>query len=117
MDEQAVQETFDSFPGLFRKSRAVAANGQPFYTLHARYAMRGDDDAETADTPSLRADVLEVLLHTIATRAQSEQASQEFERQLTETRKAARLSAAAAVVAAALALVAAIIAAYIAAGS
>lgn len=47
VDEQKLQAVFESFPGLFRKSKRSAGNGQHYYALQARYAQR--EGGDTAD--------------------------------------------------------------------
>ncbi len=47
LDEERLQEVFNAFPSLFRKSLNPGDYGQHFYSLQARYAQReGSDTAE-----------------------------------------------------------------------
>lgn len=111
LPEDDVRAVFETFPGLFRESARTDSAGQHFYTLHARYALRADDDADDdgAELPGVRAEILKVLLDYIAQRAQSEQSRANLESELAGTRRNAQLAATAATAAAVLAFVAAFV--------
>jgi len=95
MDPGEVQETFDAFPRVFRKSKTTDSGGHAFYTIYARYALRPydareDDDAELRP---VRPEILGVLLEFITQAARGEQEHARF----TEELRSAESSAARAV--------------------
>ncbi len=121
LDPEVVQATFDAFPGVFRKSKNPDASGNPFYTIHARYALRAYDGEGSGDElPEVRPDVLAVLLEFVTHAARAEQERTQFEAQLQSTRDAAqgaqrsaRLAALVAAIAAVLALIGSLVGAAI----
>ena len=111
LPEDEVRSALTGFPGVFRKSRNLSSEGEPFYTLHARYALRiADADAEAQDLAELRSDLLSALLQFASQQAAQESATDQFQRQLTHSLRGTWVAAGAAVVAAVLAAIAAIVA-------
>jgi|tagenome__1003787_1003787.scaffolds.fasta_scaffold19862841_2 hypothetical protein len=84
LDQQEVRAAFENFPGLFRRSKRTSSEGEHFYTLQARFALREADDDDPA-LPSLRADILQALLEFVAQRAQAEQTARQFQAQAEQT--------------------------------
>jgi hypothetical protein len=65
LDEHQVRKVLQQFTGLFRKSRTVdKKNGEPFYTVHLRYARRKRDGA-TVPTEPLKPSELSTLLDLV----------------------------------------------------
>ena len=103
---EVVQEALNAFPGIFRKSQNFDGKGAHFYTVHARYAMRGNDPGdEGAELPQVRADILKVVLEFVVGNARSEQARSHLEIQIRAARKNANVAAFVAALAAAISLV------------
>jgi hypothetical protein len=104
-----VQEVLDAFPGIFRRG-VDRKNGKIYYTVHARYALRrypGGD--EGAGLPTLRADILKVLLDLITGNARAEQAQRHQNAQLDAARRHTYIAAGVATAAALLTLAGAIL--------
>jgi|HubBroStandDraft_2_1064218.scaffolds.fasta_scaffold368765_1 hypothetical protein len=101
-----VRSAFEAFPSLFRKSRRPSPGGQPYYTLTARYALRGSEDEDGPD-PELQVDVLKILLDLVSQRAEAEAAQIQFRQSLRQARINTRIAAVAAVIAAVASIVAA----------
>ena len=49
LDENRLEQVFNGFPGIFRKSARLAANGQHYYALQVRYAQREGSDTDDPD--------------------------------------------------------------------
>jgi hypothetical protein len=98
LPEGEVNEALNKFGSLFREK-----NG--YYSLHARAAMRSEDEA-----PELRADILKVLLEYILSRAASEAAQAQFRDNLRQARRNSAIAAVLALIAAVASIAAAIIA-------
>lgn len=47
LDETRLRNVFESFPGLYRKSKRTSSSGEHYYALQARYAQR--ESADTSD--------------------------------------------------------------------
>lgn len=75
--EHDVQTTLDGFPGVFRKSENRSAEGEWYYTLHARYALR-KADAEGQNLAELRSDLLSTLLQFVSHQAAQESSFDQF---------------------------------------
>jgi hypothetical protein len=79
MDATTLEEVFQSFPGLFRKSHRVAENGQHYYALQARYAQREGGDTKDPETTSyiepVDVDKLKMLLDFVMKMADDEKAT------------------------------------------
>jgi hypothetical protein len=72
-----VSETLAGFPGIFRCSRRTGETpdgNQPYFTLHARYALRTlqEEDDQSAEA-KLAPDLLRTLLDFVSARARSEE--------------------------------------------
>jgi hypothetical protein len=69
-----VQAALETFTGIFWKRKA--ADGQEYYTLHARYALRPEPKAskplDSPDIPKLPPEAMTALLDFVAHRAQAE---------------------------------------------
>jgi hypothetical protein len=111
--EQAVRETLNGFPGLFRKSTRTSAEGEHFYTLHARYALRAGEGDDT-NQAELRSDLLSTLLQFASQQAAQETAYAQFQVQQAHTLRVTWVAAGAAIVAAVLAGVATVVTAVFA---
>lgn len=76
LDELRLQQVFDGFPGLFRKSKTRSKNGQPYYSLQARYALREGGDTSEPDKVSyikpLETDRMELLINFVLQMAEHE---------------------------------------------
>lgn len=103
-----VQATFDECPAMFR--RRAGASGEPFYTLHARYALRPYDNEDDGEIPEVRPAILEVLLSFVSQQAREERESERFATELASTEASARRAANNARWATAVSLVAAVFA-------
>lgn len=103
----AVEEVLNTFPGIFRKSQNTDANGNHFYTVHARYATRTSDERnpQDADLPAIRPELLRVLLEFAVGNARSEQAKNHLDAQLDAARRNANTAAIVAGVAACISLI------------
>jgi hypothetical protein len=76
MDASQLEEMFDVFPGLFRKSHRLAPNGQHYYALQARYAQREGKDTvdpeETSYIAPLDVEKIKMLLDFVIKLSQEE---------------------------------------------
>ncbi len=76
MDESKLLAVLEGFPGLFRKSRSTASNGQPYFSLQARYALREGGDTSEPDKISciepLGTDRMELLIEFVLKMAEHE---------------------------------------------
>lgn len=113
-----VQATFDDCPAMFRCR--VGANSEPYYTLHARYALRPFDTEEDEGVPEVRPNILAVLLNFVSEQAREERQAERFVAELASaeasSRRAAvnaRLAGIAAAVAAVAAVAGAVISAFV----
>lgn len=106
LPEDDVRTTLNSFPGVFRRSRNMSTEGESYYTLHARYALR-KADAEGQNLAELRSDLLSTLLQFVSQQAAQESSFDQFQGQLAHSLRATWVAAGAAVVAALLAATAA----------
>jgi hypothetical protein len=93
-----VQEALEEFGSLFRENKG-------YYSLHARAALRNEDES-----PELRADILKVLLEYVLKRAEAEVAQAQFRDTLNQTRRNAAIAAILALIAALASIGAAIVA-------
>jgi hypothetical protein len=114
LEEGRLQKLFDEFPGIFRKSiDASEENGQHYYSLQARYALReGKEPIDIAVDSMIKVmqpNQLDVVIDFVLKMA--EQESKESDRR--HTRINALLAATVAVVAAVLAATAAVVAAVV----
>lgn len=98
LPQDEVRDALGKFPSLFREHEG-------FYSLHARAALRHEDEA-----PELRADILKVLLDYVLNRTAGEVTQSQFRDNLREARRSSRTAAVLAAVAAAASIVAAILA-------
>ena len=81
--ENDVRSTLNGFPGVFRRSRTPSSEGESYYTLHARYALRKtESDAEEQNLTALRSDLLSTLLQFASQQAAQESSFDQFQRQL-----------------------------------
>jgi hypothetical protein len=87
LDEIRLQNVFNGFPGIFRKSVRTAENtGQHFYSLQARYAQRKGGDVSDPEQESyikpLDPDHLRLILDFVLKMAEQEakEADQELRR-------------------------------------
>jgi hypothetical protein len=103
-----VRSAFDAFPSLFRKSISRSASGEHYYTLTARYALRGSEDDNGPD-PEIQVDVLKILLDLVAQRVEAEAAQSQFRENLRQARFVSGLAAVGAFIAAAASIVAAVL--------
>jgi hypothetical protein len=111
LPEADVRATLDAFPAVFRKSPKPSTEGEYYYTLHARYALReADAKADIQDVAELRSELLATLLQFVSHQAAQESSVDQFQRQLGHSLRATWIAAGAAVLAAVLAAVAAIVA-------
>jgi hypothetical protein len=77
LDEKKLQEVFDGFSGIFRKSERMSPEtGQHFYSLQARYAQRDGGDVSDPDQQSyirpLGPDHLKVIIDFVLKMAEQE---------------------------------------------
>ncbi|MCA1705160.1 MAG: hypothetical protein LC808_18645 [Actinobacteria bacterium] len=104
-----VANALEAFPGIFRRSRRTGDTPdgpQPYFTLHARYALRSaQEEEEQATVGELAPDLLRMLLDFVSARARTEEETVRQER----TQKLTLITAGLAFVAA---LVAAVIGAF-----
>jgi hypothetical protein len=108
LPQAGVEAACAQFPGIFRRSARLSPDGLPYYTLHARYAMRTASDDES-DLPELHGDLLRVVLEFLVARAQAEQAEAHFALSLKSTERNARVAAMAALLSAVAAIAAVIV--------
>lgn len=101
-----VRSAFEAFPSLFRKSIRPSPNGEPYYTLTARYALRGSEDDNGPD-PELHVDILKILLDLVSQRVEAETAQIQSRRNLRQARINSGIAAVAALIAAVASIVAA----------
>jgi len=101
LPEREVQEALKEFSSLFRENRG-------YYSLHARAALRNEDEA-----PELRADILKVLLEYVLKRADAEVSRAQFRDSLKQTRRSAYIAAVLALIAALASIAAAIVTAVL----
>jgi len=101
LPESEVKAALENFSGLFR---ATFREGKRWYSLHARAALRKEDEA-----PELRADILKALLEYVLKRADTEISAAQFRDSLKQTSRSAAIAAALALVAAVASIVAAIV--------
>jgi hypothetical protein len=101
LPQEEVREALGVFGSLFREN-----NG--YYSLHARAALRNEDEA-----PELRADILKVLLEYVLKRSDTEASQAQFRETLKQTRHSANRAAVLALIAAIASVVAAILAAVL----
>jgi len=78
LDVKKVRDTLQSFDGLFRESKNPAENGEKYYTLHLRYALRWtqNDESNGESKEPLRAEYLDTLLNFITRMVEQEQTNQ-----------------------------------------
>jgi hypothetical protein len=78
LDINKVKNTLQTFDGLFRESNNPAENGEKYYTLHLRYALRWaqDDDNNSELKEPLGAEYLDTLLNFITRMVEQEQTNQ-----------------------------------------
>lgn len=104
LPKPSVVETLEAFPGIFRRSRRTGDTPdgpQPYFTLHARYALRAQqDEDDQAAVATLAPDLLRVLLDFVSARARTEEETVRQERTQKYTLVTAMLAFVAAVVAA-----------------
>jgi hypothetical protein len=111
LPEVDVRNTLNGFPGVFRRSRNQSTDGESYYTLHARYALRQTDaEADLQTVAELRSELLSTLLQFVSHQAAQESSVDQFQRQLAHSLRATWIAAGAAVLAAVLAAVAAVVA-------
>jgi hypothetical protein len=71
-------EVFEGFPGLYRRTKRTADNGQHYYSLQARHAQREggemDDPDGDQDIPPLAMDKLELLIRFVLQMTDQEKA-------------------------------------------
>jgi hypothetical protein len=114
LDLGEVRATFGAFPGIFRRSqRRSRENGEYFYTVHARYALRRKGAVDDEPLPEMRPEIMKALLDLVSQRAAAEAEERRFALELAHTSRNARIAALAACAAAVLAAVAAVIAAVV----
>jgi hypothetical protein len=101
-----VRGAFEAFPSLFRKSSTTSAAGEHYYTLTARYALRGSDDDQGPD-PEIQMDLLRILLDLVSRRVEAEATQSQFAGSLRQARFISIIAAAGAFIAAAASIVAA----------
>jgi hypothetical protein len=106
-----VRAAVEGFPGVFRRSRNLSAEGEPYFTLHARYALRKADTANEAQVlVELRSDLLSTVLAFIAQQASHESTFEQFSRQQRHTLHVTWLAVGASIIAAAMAALATVVA-------
>ena len=81
LDINKVKSTLQTFDGLFRESDTPAKNGENYFTLHLRYALRwtqeSENEVDNLDTKEpLAAEYLDILLSFIARMVEQEQTNQ-----------------------------------------
>jgi hypothetical protein len=101
LPESEVKAALENFSGLFR---VAFLEGKHWYSLHARAALRKEDEA-----PELRADILKALLEYVLKRADAEISQAQFRDSLKQASRSASIAAALALVAAVASIVAAIV--------
>lgn len=76
LDEAQLSRVFNAFPGIFRKSRKSSPNGQPYYSLQARYALRDGGDTQEPNKISyiepMTTDRIELLINFVLNMAEHE---------------------------------------------
>lgn len=77
LPQSQVAETLAGFPGIFRRSRRTGETPdgqQPYFTLHARYALRkADEEEDQSAEAKLAPDLLRMLLDFVSARARTEE--------------------------------------------
>lgn len=101
LPESQIKAALEDFSGLFR---VAFLEGKGWYSLHARAALRKEDEA-----PELRADILKALLEYVLKRADAEISQAQFNDSLKQTSRNATIAAVFALVAAVASIVAAIV--------
>lgn len=86
LDEHKLQQVFDGFPGIYRKSiRTDKGSGQHFYSLQARYAQRKGGDVQDPEQESYIAPLdpnkLQVIINFVL--RMSEQEAKKADQDLT----------------------------------
>jgi hypothetical protein len=119
-----VRAPFEAFPGVFRRSKNTDSDGNSFYTIYARYALRGYDAASEGEEPELppvRPEILAVLLEFITQAARGEREHVRFSQQLESAEasaggaeQSANRAALVALLAAVLALIGSVVGAFLA---
>lgn len=108
LDATRLEAVFDAFPGLFRKSQTRAQNGQPFYALQARYALRKGGDTkepnQISSIETLSTERLQLLVDFVVKMSEQETAAAENARTNRTAVMAAVISAGAAIVSAGIAV-------------
>ena len=76
LNSERLQEVFDGFPGIFRKSHSMSPEGTPYYSLQARYAQykakKGEEPESMSDIAPLAAEKLGLLLDFVQKMAEHE---------------------------------------------
>jgi hypothetical protein len=76
LDTKRLQEVFDGFPGIFKKSQGLSPEGTPYYSLQARYAQydskEGEEPKPSSDIAPLDAEKLSLLLDFVQKMAEHE---------------------------------------------
>jgi hypothetical protein len=79
LDERRLQEVFEGFPGIYRKSVRASKNGQHYYALQARCAQKEGDDTSDPEEVSyitpLETDKLQLLINFVTHSAEQEMAT------------------------------------------
>jgi hypothetical protein len=113
-DEGQLQKIFEGFPHIFRKSVKVSReNGQHYYTLQARYALRRgkdiEDPGEDTEIDAMKPDQLDVVIDFVLKMAEQESKESDRRQSRINAWLAAAVAGAAAVIAATAAVVAAML--------
>lgn len=78
LDAKRLQDVFESFPGLYRKSKSKTANGEHYYAVQARYAQRGGEDTSEPEKISyiepLSTEQLRLIIDFVQQSAEAERA-------------------------------------------
>ncbi len=99
LDITKTKNTLQIFDGLFRESKKPAENGENYFTLHLRYALRWkqkNDNAENDDDEvrePLGAEYLDTLLNFITQMVEQEQTNHRQQSSNKVTLTAARVAA------------------------
>jgi hypothetical protein len=78
LDAARLQEVFDGFPGLYRRSVRLSETGERYYAVQARYAQREGGDTADPDQISyiapLSSERLQLVINFVTQSAEAERA-------------------------------------------
>jgi len=78
LEKPRVQEMFETFPSIFRRSKQSSNSGERYYSLQARYAQRktkAGDESEMPDIAPLSLEQMSLLYEFVTQAARDESAA------------------------------------------